>query len=110
MSTPLLAAAGRRLAGLVTLNNALQIVGAVFGLWGNYLINHSNATGFLLWMVSNVALVWLQSRMRLWTLVGLHGVYLYLALQGAVAWQQKYPETMPGWVPPELIRLVTLVV
>lgn len=109
MSTPLLAA-GRRLAGLVSINNALQVVGAVFGLGGNYLINHSNATGFLLWMVSNIALVWLQSRMRLWTLVGLHAVYLYLALQGAVEWQQKYPETMPVWIPSELIRLVALVV
>jgi hypothetical protein len=84
---------------LLSLNNVLQLVGASTGLLGNYLITQSNAGGFLVWMVSNVALVWLQVRLRLWILVVLFSVYLYLCFEGIAVWYRKTPEAFPPWFP-----------
>lgn len=73
----------------LTLNALLQVLGAVFGLGGQYLINQHNAFGFVLWMGSNVALMVLQFRMRLGVLVVLHVVYFGLCMQGLVNWGQR---------------------
>lgn len=83
----------------LNLNMVLQAVGLGTGLWGNALITQSNATGFLVWMVSNVALVWLQVRLRLWLLTGLFVAYLGLCFQGLAVWSQKNPESFPTWLP-----------
>ena len=78
-----LAALGRR---MLTLNVALQVIGASCGLIGNSFINEQSVFGFYLWMLSNGALIWLQLRMRMWVLVALHGAYLTLAIDGAYKW------------------------
>ena len=83
---------------LLSLNNALQLVGVVGGLGGNYLINSGEIFGFLLWMASNGALVVLQARTRLYGLVLLHAAYLYLCFQGIARWSDKMPGTLPDWL------------
>lgn len=98
----------QKLASLGTLNNGLQIVGAVGGLWGNYLINSSSAAGFLFWLVSNAALVWLQCRTRLWALVALHLAYIYLCLQGMARWSARSPDALPSWVPDSLLKFISI--
>ena len=71
-----------------TLNRLLQVLGAVFGLGGQYLINQHNSFGFVLWMASNAALMVLQFRMRLGVLVVLHIVYFALCMQGLMNWSR----------------------
>jgi hypothetical protein len=71
---------------LLTLNFWLQMVGASMGLAGQFLINQRNAAGFVCWIVSNVALIVLQSRTRLMVLFLLHGIYLCLSVQGLYLW------------------------
>lgn len=90
-----------------TLNTWLQLVGAVGGLWGNYLITEGAASGFLLWMVSNAALIWLQLRMRLWTLVGLHLAYLFLCVKGIAQWYVRAPESIPAWIPAGILNFLS---
>jgi nicotinamide riboside transporter PnuC len=94
---------------LFTLDNLLQALGVVGGLWGNYLINQTSAAGFLLWLVSNGALAWLQFRTRLFGLVLLHLAYLYLCFQGIASWATKAPESLSGWVPKWLVSTSQLV-
>lgn len=71
---------------LSSLNFWLQMVGAFLGLYGQVLINDKNAWGFVAWVGSNMALIWLQSRTRLMVLVGLHSIYLVLSLYGLYRW------------------------
>ena len=87
-----------RLTRLLTVNNGLQLVGIVGGLAGNYLINEGRIGGFVLWILSNGALIALQTRTRLWGLVALHSVYLYLCFQGISHWSARSPGTLPGWL------------
>lgn len=88
----------------LNLNNLLQVIGVSTGLAGNYLITQSNAAGFILWMVSNVALLWLQVRLRLWLMTVLFVVYFYLCFEGLAGWASKTPETIPSWVPSALLQ------
>jgi nicotinamide riboside transporter PnuC len=83
---------------LATVNNLLQLVGIVGGLGGNYLINNGQIYGFLLWIASNIALVALQARTRLYGLVLLHTVFLYLAFQGIARWSERSPDALPHWL------------
>jgi hypothetical protein len=69
-----------------TLNVVLQLVGAALGLGGQLLVNRHDPGGFVLWMASNVALVWLQLRLRLFVLVALSSVYLLFCLEGWWRW------------------------
>lgn len=94
---------------LCTLNNLLQAIGVGGGLWGTVLINDANIAGFFFWMVSNAALLGLQYRTRLWGLVGLHAVYVYMSVQGFGKWAARSPGTLPGWVPESLTQLAQLV-
>ncbi|PNG49930.1 MULTISPECIES: hypothetical protein [unclassified Variovorax] len=88
---------------LFSLENFLQLVGVVGGLWGNYLINQTNAAGFVLWLLSNTALTCLQFRTRLFGLVALHMAYVYLCFQGIASWAEKAPASLSAWVPAWLI-------
>jgi len=90
-----------------SLNTWLQLVGATGGLWGNYLITEGAASGFLLWMVSNAALIWLQLRMRLWTLVGLHFAYLFLCVKGIAQWYVRAPQSIPAWIPAGILNFLS---
>lgn len=92
---------------MLTLNNLLQVIGVSTGLYGNFLINQTDATGYFVWMVSNIALVWLQIRMRLYLLMVLFSVYLVLCFQGLNSWAQKTPETIPDWAPSTLLQVLT---
>jgi hypothetical protein len=83
---------------LLSLDNALQLVGVAGGLGGNYLINNGQILGFLLWMASNGALIVLQARTRLYGLVLLHAAYLYLCFQGIARWSDKMPRALPDWL------------
>lgn len=71
---------------LANLNTLLQVVSAVMGLGGQFLVNQQNPTGFLLWLVSNAALMWLQLRMRLYILATLSVAYFGLCVQGLMSW------------------------
>ncbi len=71
---------------LCTLNVALQFIGAALGLGGQLLVNRHDPGGFVLWMGSNVALVWLQLRLRLFVLVALSFVYLLFCFEGMWMW------------------------
>jgi hypothetical protein len=90
-----------------SLNTWLQLVGAAGGLWGNYLITEGAASGFLLWMISNAALIWLQLRMRLWTLVGLHFAYLFLCVKGIAEWYERAPQSIPAWIPAGILNFLS---
>lgn len=83
---------------LLSVNNLLQAVGIVGGLVGNYLINDGKIGGFVLWIFSNGALIALQARTRLYGLVVLHSIYLYLCLQGISRWSIRAPSTLPDWL------------
>lgn len=105
-TTPLLRRISRRISlpgialpSLLSLNNLLQVVGASCGLYGNSLITAGDASGFVVWIVSNAALIWLQCRTRLWTLVGLHICYLSLCFQGIGRWSTRSPQSLPAWLP-----------
>lgn len=89
----------------LTFNLFLQLVAVAGGLIGNSYINHADATGFLLWIVSNIALIWLQIRLRMWALVGLYGAYLYLCFDGISRWHHSAPESLPAWLPDWLLAL-----
>lgn len=82
------APARRRLPDWANLNLLLQAVGAVFGLGGQWYINHQSSLGFVCWLISNVALVWLQVRSRLFVLVALHIAYFVLSVQGLLLWMR----------------------
>lgn len=98
----------QKLVGLLFLDNALQVIGAAGGLWGNYLINASSASGFLFWLVSNAALIWLQCRTRLWALVALHTAYIYLSLQGLARWHARSPAALPAWIPDSILNFISI--
>ncbi len=68
------------------LNTLLQVLGALLGLGGQYLINQHNPMGFVLWLGANAVLVWLQFRVRLFILVLLHVAYFALCVQGLFNW------------------------
>jgi len=93
----------------LSLNFLLQLVGAAGGLWGNYLITQGAAAGFILWMISNAALIWLQVRMRLWTLVGLHFAYLFLCVKGIAQWYVRDPQSIPAWIPAGILNFLSKV-
>lgn len=93
-----------------SLNTWLQLVGATGGLWGNYLITEGAASGFLLWMVSNAVLIWLQLRMRLWTLVGLHLAYLFLCVKGIAQWYVRVPQSIPAWIPAGILNFISKII
>ena len=68
----------------------LQIIGAIGGLGGTFLVNKRNVAGFYFWIVSNLALVALQVSLNIWVLAALHLAYLGLAIHGIFSW--KKPE------------------
>jgi hypothetical protein len=70
----------------VTLDLVLQLVAAALGLAGQVLVNRHNPFGFVLWMGANVALIWLQLRMRMFILVLLYITYLVLCIDGLMSW------------------------
>lgn len=90
----------------VTLDNFLQVIGAICGLTGTYLINSGKAEGFFFWIVSNVLLIWLQCRTRLWALVGLHATYLFLCFDGLMRWHERSPESIPAWIPSSMFQIL----
>jgi hypothetical protein len=77
-----------RLPAWFTLNTLLQVLGAVLGLGGQYLINERNALGFVMWLGANAALAWLQLRMRLFILTALHVTYFALCVHGLLNWSR----------------------
>jgi hypothetical protein len=94
----------RRCLAQCNLNNLLQVVGATGGIVGNYLVTQGNITGFMVWSVSNLALIWLQVRTRLYILVGLNMVYLYLCFTGIATWSRRSPGSIPAWIPSSLVE------
>lgn len=68
------------------LNTLLQVVSAVMGLGGQFLVNQQDPAGFMLWLISNSALMWLQLRMRLYILASLSVAYFGLCVQGLMNW------------------------
>lgn len=76
----------RSLPSWLGLNTVLQIAGAGLGLAGQHLINQQNELGFVMWLGSNAALIWLQFRTRLFVLVLLHATYFGLCIQGLLNW------------------------
>lgn len=91
------------------LNTWLQLVGMTTGLLGNYLITSANPSGFVVWMVSNVALLWLQIRLRMWVLLVLFAVYLVLCFQGLGVWYRKTPEVFPDWMPRAFLEMLSAI-
>lgn len=77
-----------QLPAWATLNTGLQVMAAVFGLSGQYLVNQQNPTGFVLWLGANATLMWLQLRMRLFVLVFLSAAYFGLCVQGLLNWSK----------------------
>lgn len=77
---------GERALQLLQLNVALQVIGAAFGLGGQWFINRQDPLGFVCWIISNVALIWLQLRVRMFVLFALHLVYLGLSIDGLARW------------------------
>lgn len=75
-----------RWRSLLSINTALQVLGAVLGLLGQWYVNHHNPIGFLLWLGSNAVLLWLQFRLRMFVLVGLHVVYFAMCAHGFITW------------------------
>jgi hypothetical protein len=70
----------------LTLNTLLQVIGAAAGLGGQVLVTHQNPAGFVLWLVSSAALMWLQLRLRLFVLAALSLAYFGLSVQGLSHW------------------------
>lgn len=70
-------------------NTLLQVLGAAFGLLGQWFVNQQNPVGFVLWLGSNASLLWLQLRMRLFVLVALHAVYFSLCVHGFLSWVRR---------------------
>jgi hypothetical protein len=50
------------------------------------LVTHQNPAGFVLWLVSSAALMWLQLRLRLFVLAALSLAYFGLSVQGLSHW------------------------
>lgn len=70
----------------LSLNTALQVMGAIMGLLGQWFVNHQNPIGYVFWLGSNAVLLWLQLRVRLFILVALHAVYFSLCVHGFLIW------------------------
>jgi hypothetical protein len=70
----------------LTLNLVLQLIAAALGLGGQVLVNRQDPLGFVFWMGANVALIWLQLRMRMFVLVVLYITYLGLCIHGLMSW------------------------
>jgi hypothetical protein len=79
---------GPRLPSWFSLNTLLQVLGAVLGLGGQYLVNEHNSLGFVMWLGANASLLWLQLRMRLFILVLLHAAYFALCVHGLLNWSR----------------------
>jgi hypothetical protein len=69
-----------------SLNLVLQWVAAALGLGGQVLVNRQDPLGFVFWIGTNVALIWLQLRMRMFVLVALYITYLGLCIHGFMSW------------------------
>ncbi len=72
-----------------SLNLVLQWVAAALGLGGQVLVNRQDPLGFVFWIGTNVALIWLQLRMRMFVLVALYITYLGLCIHGFMSWAAR---------------------
>lgn len=86
------------LLALLNLNVVLQVIGAGLGLLGQRLVNNQNWLGFVCWLGSNAALIWLQFRVELFVLVLLHTAYFALCVEGLVKWRRarRVASCQPG--------------
>lgn len=73
----------------------LQVIGAVFGLAGQWFVSHRSAKGFSLWLVSNGALIWFQYSIGAYVLAVLHCIYFVMAVQGLLIWRKDAHKVAP---------------
>ncbi len=73
----------------VSLNLVLQLIAAALGLGGQVLVNRQDPLGFVFWIGANVALIWLQLRLRMFILVVVYVTYLVLCIDGLVSWSAR---------------------
>ena len=65
-----------------------QLVGAVFGLLGQLLVNRRLIRGYYFWTTSNFVLIVLQASLGMWVLAILHCIYLVLCIEGMIKWRK----------------------
>lgn len=73
----------------LTMADLVQALIFVLGVGGNILVAHRRSEGFIVWAISNFALIAVSYQNRLWGMLAMYVVYLGMCFYSLYQWRRS---------------------